>query len=148
MITRLLLALALITSACASHVPEESPGPEPLPAWDPAGTHGALSSDGSYWVVYRALPNDVPVNSEFAVEFYVTHTDVRDVLIAPETVTVDARMPGHGHGMLYDVSTARTQGGTYATPGMLFHMTGHWELYVDITLGPWTERAQFDIDLE
>ena len=82
------------------------------------------------------------------MEFFVTASRARDVLLAPEVVVIDARMPGHGHGMIYDVSAELTGSGTYIARGMLFHMTGHWELYVDITDGAWTERAQFDIELE
>jgi hypothetical protein len=37
--------------------------------------------------------------------------------------------------------------GVLVARGMLLHMIGHWELYVDLTRGPLTERAQFDFEL-
>jgi len=146
-----LFLLALLASACAApvvSVPPKAPAPATPPIWDASQARSAVSSDGSYRVTYRALPNEVPVNAEFDVEFYITRADEHTKLLDPDLVVIDARMPGHGHGMLYEVSLERTPDGVHVARGMLFHMTGHWELYVDITVGAWTERAQFDIELE
>lgn len=143
------LVIALLASACAAPGVSAPPAvPATPPIWEASEARSAVSSDGSYQVTYRALPNEVPVNEEFAVEFYITRADERMELLDPDLVAIDARMPGHGHGMLYEVSLERTSDGVHVARGMLFHMTGHWELYVDITMGAWTERARFDIDLE
>ena len=42
----------------------------------------------------------------------------------------------------------RGNGNSWKAEGLLFHMSGHWELYVDITQGGSTERAQMDVDLK
>jgi hypothetical protein len=61
---------------------------------------------------------------------------------------VDARMPEHFHGMnRAPVITARPDG-TFDVRGMLFHMSGYWELYFDVTRGGVTERAQVAVELE
>ena len=41
-----------------------------------------------------------------------------------------------------------TGDGHFTVEGMLFHMVGRWELYLDVTRGPLTERAQFEVVLE
>jgi len=63
-------------------------------------------------------------------------------------VLVDARMPAHFHGMNRVPKITRGTGNTWKAEGLLFHMSGHWELYVDITQGAATERAQLDVDLK
>ena len=64
------------------------------------------------------------------------------------TVAVDARMPAHQHGMKQVPSVHPLGDGRFRVEGMLLHMTGHWELYVDVTSGAVTERAQWDLTLE
>jgi len=60
-------------------------------------------------------------------------------------VVIDCRMPAHRHGMNVDVDLVHAGGGRYVAEGMMCHMLGHWELYVDRTRGPITERVQWDL---
>lgn len=108
---------------------------------------GVESNGGRYWVVYIPSQSEIPLNEEFDVELRVYDGATRSRLVDAE-VAVDARMPAHGHGMKIDARPIPNPDGSYAVPGMLLHMVGHWELYVDLTVGPITERAQFDIELE
>jgi hypothetical protein len=39
-------------------------------------------------------------------------------------------------------------GDGFLVGGMLFHMPGRWELYLDVTEGALTERAQLEVLLD
>jgi hypothetical protein len=70
--------------------------------------------------------------------------------LAPMRVsaTADAYMPRHFHGMNVTPETTRTGDGIYTTEGMVFHMTGLWEVYIDLSNLGVTERAQFEFEVE
>ena len=70
------------------------------------------------------------------------------VLCEDISLTVDAAMPEHGHGMNRVPKIARADDGHFVVEGLLFHMTGRWELYFDITRGAVTERAQCEVELK
>ena len=119
-------------------------GPAP---WSAEEGLGAYSNGGQYWVVYIPSDEEIPLNEDFDIEVRVYDGETRSRLVDAE-VTVDARMPAHGHGMKLDPTPMQQDDGSYEVEGMLLHMVGHWELYVDLTVGPFTERAQFDIEME
>ena len=60
------------------------------------------------------------------------------------------RWPWFTAGLIWceHICSALPAGNSWKAEGMLFHMSGHWELYVDITQGGATERAQMDVDLK
>lgn len=64
------------------------------------------------------------------------------------SATADAYMPRHFHGMNVTPTTTRTGDGVYTTEGMVFHMTGLWEVYIDLSNLGVTERAQFEFEVE
>ena len=102
------------------------------------------SNGGNYTVVFTPSPDPIPMNQLFDLMI----TIVPKAAAAAPKVEVDARMPAHGHGMNRVPKVTRLTEGTVKAEGMLFHMPGHWELYVDITHGGVTERAQFDVHLK
>ena len=57
-------------------------------------------------------------------------------------------MPHHGHGMNQDPLIERTGAGAYTARGLRLHMTGHWEVYLDVRQGALTERAEFTLELQ
>jgi hypothetical protein len=59
-------------------------------------------------------------------------------------VLVDANMPAHGHGMTV-VPVAEGGEGQWTVAPMLFHMTGHWQITVDIDGPAGWEQAVFDV---
>lgn len=61
------------------------------------------------------------------------------------TLTWDARMPAHGHGMNTQATTTRNEDGTFGVTGMLFHMPGHWEMSGVLTDGTTSETVLFDV---
>lgn len=133
MLRRAVLPLLLFLGACGSgtSVPKNS----------------VDSNGGRYRVTFRTTPEPIPLNSPFTLTFQVA-------AIGPATgsaarsVDVDARMPDHGHGMNRAAKVTRLPDGAYQAEGLLFHMPGHWELYIDISEGGRSERAQVDVELK
>ena len=60
----------------------------------------------------------------------------------------DAAMPQHGHGMNVKPTVKSLGGGRFRVEGMLFHMPGSWELYLDLVRAGVLERAQGTVTLE
>jgi hypothetical protein len=108
------------------------------------------SNGGTYTVCFVTAPDPIALNVPFDLKFSVVPKS-SPALSSPVTsleVDVDARMPAHFHGMNRVPKLARQPDGSFIAEGLLFHMPGHWELYLDITQGGRTERAQFDVDLK
>ena len=110
----------------------------------PAGAR-LESALGRYAVVVETRPSPPPLNQPFDAVLRVTPRTPTSV---PLAVEVDARMPEHFHGMNTAARTTRQPDGTFKAEGLLLHMPGRWELYVDVTEGPRTERAQMEIFLK
>ena len=107
-------------------------------------TNEALSAGGNYRVSYAADPHPIPLNVHFEISVNVvsTNDDTK-----PITIEVSADMPAHGHGINTAPSVQDQGNGKFSVEGLLFHMKGDWELYVDIIDGPVRERAVFPITL-
>lgn len=108
--------------------------------------HQFDSNGGSYSVVLETLPDPIQVNQLFDVRLTVTPKDPS--VSSDLRVQVDARMPAHFHGMYRMAKVTHRGGASWTAEGLLFHMSGLWELYVDITRGGVTERAQMDVELK
>ena len=100
------------------------------------------SASGDFTVTLTELPATVPSNELFA--FGVTLVAADGIDPTELEILVDAGMPQHAHGMTVRPKAQRDRGnGRYKVDGMLFHMPGSWELYVDVIDGPYTERVTF-----
>lgn len=132
------LTIALLGAGCADD-PDAGPPDDPeLPA-----EFTATTSHGSYDVHVVTEPTPLPLNELFGLRVEVTP---RADAPAVDAVSVDADMPEHGHGM--NTRPQVTAGeGTWRVEGMLFHMPGTWELYVDVESGGIVERAVIPIEL-
>lgn len=109
------------------------------------GSHRVVSNAGSYVVTYATKPATVPFNTFFDLAVDVSkRTHDR----APVTVTVDAIMPAHRHGMNTFPRITQTGPGHFVVTGMRFHMPGQWEMYIDIREGARAERAQIEMLVE
>ena len=122
------------------------PTPAPASSWRDAPSYE--SNAGSYIVHVLPTPDPIPDNHSFTLDVWVR--DIREGSEPRDDVAieVDAAMPEHGHGMNRLPRVAVEEDGRFRVSGMLFHMTGNWELYVDVTRGAVTERAQFRVFLE
>lgn len=113
-----------------------------------AFTHTTLSNGGTYRVHWSLEPDPIPLNEEFTILLDIRHGDDRLVDADSITLTVDARMPEHRHGMIQRPVITRDERGCFVVEGMLFHMPGFWQLHFDVTQGGVTERAQDDVTLD
>ena len=107
----------------------------------------ALSARGTFAVVLEPEGGGVPLNEPFAMRVHVIDTATGEPLEGADAVTLDARMPIHGHGMLRDVELVESEGDGYRAEGLLLHMVGPWEFHVDVQRGPLLERAQVEYEL-
>jgi len=111
----------------------------------PAG-RSVVSNGGTYTVAFETMPASIPLNEPFTVVFKVSARS--GAAVEGARLEIDARMPAHGHGMNRAPKLSKTPDGSNRAEGMLFHMPGHWEMYIDITQGGRSERAQVDVDLK
>lgn len=107
----------------------------------------AHSARGNFQIRIRPEGGSIPLNEPFAVILDLFDLETGQRLMDYGAVTLDARMPAHGHGMLRDVALIPTGEGSLRAEGLLFHMVGHWEFHVDLTQGPRVERAQASFEL-
>lgn len=120
--------------------------PVPPAATAPAleGREGATEK-GLYRIRWTG-PDPIPLNAQFGLALAATLAD-GSPLPASASVTVDAGMPGHGHGMTLAPRTERLGDGTFETRGMLFHMPGDWEITVRVSDGEISDGARFRASL-
>ena len=104
----------------------------------------ARSPSGDYLVRIVDFSEPVASNQIFSLRIEVQVPDGADS--SGISVRADAAMPHHGHGMTVRPVTRADESmpGLFAVSGMMFHMLGEWELYIDITEGPYTERVIFN----
>ena len=121
------------------------PEREPRP-WDAATAW--RSSAGTYVVRFRSAPEPLPDNEDFTLDVWVFDVAWPDQPLGDVQLSVDAEMPQHGHGMNLRPKVEPGADGRFHVTGMLFHMTGEWQLYFDVTRGAITERAQYELVLE
>lgn len=114
-------------------------------SWDTATAQSTAAQ--RFTVSYASIPAPIPLNEPFDLELTLEPAEgaaLADTLV----VSVDARMPEHGHGMNTTPEVSVREDGTFIVDGMQFHMPGHWELYVDVADDAGTDRATFHIVLE
>jgi len=105
----------------------------------------ALSDQGQYRVWIEPNPDPVPPLDVFSLQVRVedatSSTPVEDL----SALVVDATMPAHEHGMTVSPEAVDLGGGVWDASPFKFHMTGHWEITVDLTRGEDVERAVFNV---
>jgi len=62
-------------------------------------------------------------------------------------IEVDADMPTHGHGINTQPEIEQTPDGAYEVRGLLFHMGGLWEVYIDCVKDGIPDRATLSFTL-
>ena len=99
---------------------------------------------GKYTLTWSTTPSPPPFNTLFSVQTVLS--DPTGAPIPGATVTVDASMPQHGHGMptrpISDPGDCTGTppvcvhpGGIYQSEGFKLHMPGEWVFRFDV-LGP------------
>ena len=154
--------LALLAAgACRSGTPPPDrdgawadEGPAPVEGAGPAADtsagapfRSALSRAGRWHVAWRPIRGEVPVNEPFELEVLVTRSDESRLPVEGAEVFAVATMPSHGHGMLREPRSVELGEGRYEVRGMLFHMSGEWELSIDVVKDGVAEGADFALRL-
>jgi hypothetical protein len=103
-----------------------------------------LMRSAGYVIAWRSEPSAIPLGAHFVVELAVCAADGRTV----ESVSVDAEMPEHRHGMNYRPGLSSLGGGRYRAEGLLFHMPGRWRLIVEVRVADGVDRLTDDVVVE
>jgi len=126
--------------------PELEPTPSALdaaPPWEADGFRRA-QADGDALVAWRALGGEPPKNRHFDLEVWVVRAGAP---VRGAELMVRATMPEHGHGMNVEPRAWPQADGSYRVRGMLFHMSGRWELVIHVVESGRFQRATFELDV-
>ena len=82
-----------------------------------------------------------PLNDYFSMEVHVEDKSVTGL-------AVNADMPSHGHGMITRPVVEQIRPGVWRVDGMMFHMPGFWELYLDLERGKEVTQEIHEVTLE
>lgn len=120
----------------------ETPAPqtESAPQW-----RTAASADGSYFVRWRPLVEPIPMADPFDAEVEVYTDESMSQRAAYDRLILDAGMPHHGHGMNVVAELEQRADGSWVARGMLMHMPGRWQIYVDVFDDGRLERTQWSM---
>ncbi len=112
-------------------------------------TQQAYTENHRFLVRLKALPNPVPLDKYFSLQFSVYDAGNTAQALSDASLDVTAGMQhslkeGFAHGMQ---SAPRTvaKNGVFAVSGMYFHMAGPWTLKVDVTQGDQKGTAYFTL---
>lgn len=93
-----------------------------------------MSQRGLFTVIYRSDLQPIRINELHTWVLHVTTTAGDPVVGA--TIEVNGGMPAHDHGLpTRPRVTQELGGGKYRLDGMRFHMTGQWEITLQISTG-------------
>lgn len=144
MLTGGAIALSGLLHACAAG---GNSAPTPIRT-DPAFAAPRPTADSAYFVRCTPRPLPIPMNRMFAMDVAVFTDSALTQPAATVRIHPDADMPEHGHGMTLSPRTARTGPGAFRVDGMLMHMPGAWEIYIDVENDGVTSRATFPVVVE
>jgi len=112
------------------------------------GTTEIRSNGGAYLVRFETVPSPIPTNELFSMRVSVFDGSGRTQASEEISLSADAAMPHHHHGMNVRPRVSRNDDGSFLVRGMQLHMPGYWEIYFDITRDGRTERAQYNLTIE
>ena len=95
-------------------------------------------------VIYRFEPAAPAMHR--LMSFYV-RLGITSELSTSATLSLDATMPAHGHGMNYAPPEVQLRDNQAKIDGLLFHMPGHWRVRFTIRDSDTARRAFADITL-
>jgi hypothetical protein len=103
----------------------------PAAACTLAPRDGRVVSDGALRLAWRTEPATIVAGEPFAMV-------IKTCPEAARVLAVDATMPEHKHGMNYAPSLKSLGAGRWRAEGLLWHMSGRWELRFEVGLGDGT----------
>lgn len=96
-----------------------------LAACPPEPADGVPVAAGPVTLAWRAEPPPIVQGRPFALVLTLCPPQA-------ELTAVDATMPEHRHGMNYRPGLRPLGGGRWRAEGLLWHMSGRWELRFDL----------------
>jgi hypothetical protein len=98
-----------------------------------------VSEGGGFAITLATSPSPIRLNEPFELTVLVRGLapDGR----GPVSVTVDAQMPAHKHGMSTRPHREQLGEGRFLFRGLLFHMAGDWEVVIDAAQGRLRDRG-------
>ncbi|MEM7305522.1 MAG: FixH family protein [Planctomycetota bacterium] len=120
---------------------EDAQGPLP-------GYEITTSRAGMFTAAWRPLGDGVPNNEPFEIEVLLFEGAGIEQPLEGARVLISAWMPDHAHGMLREPRAIEESPGRYRVRGMLLHMGGFWQIFVDVVRDGVSERAQFELTIE
>ena len=142
MSARWLLLLTLVLAGC------RTVGGDPHESHDSdASFEYGTSRAGMFTAAWRPVGGTVPENELFEIEVLLYEGQDLALPMTGAQVLISAWMPDHGHGMNRQPRAVEVEPGRYSIRGVLFHMGGYWQLFVDVIRDGVSERAQFEITI-
>ena len=111
-----LAALLALLASLAATATAACPAP-------PAGA--SVMADGPVQAAWQAEAGAIAVGRPFVLIVLLCPADA-------QLLRVDASMPEHRHGMNYRSSLKPLGDGRWRVEGLLWHMSGRWELRLDV----------------
>jgi len=156
LLASLACALPLAAGACERDPSNAAAGERNLPAASAAPDTAtsqpsavewrvASSAEDTYYVRWRPLSEPIPMADPFDVEVEVWTDEAMTRPADFDQLIVDAGMPHHGHGMNVVAEIERRADGSWVARGMLMHMPGRWQVYVDVLDDGRLERSQWSM---
>ena len=114
------------------------------PTEDTNYTTQAQTDGGTWTVTYTPVPDPIVLSDNFSLLVTVSDSDDLD---ATASLTINATMPAHNHGMNTEAVVTANGDGTFAVDGLQFHMSGRWRVDALVSSpNRLEESAWFDID--
>jgi hypothetical protein len=107
-------------------------------------THPLIAEADGARITFAPRASPVPVGKHFDVDFVVCGVALRD----SATITVDADMPAHRHGMNYRARVEALPNGVYRAHGLMFHMPGTWRVIFEVPLEGRTLRLTREVEVQ
>jgi hypothetical protein len=139
----LAVSLPGIGSAQAAHASHAAPAARVPTARLPASI---VSEGGAFAMALATSPSPIRLNEPFELTVVVRalEGDGGGAL----SVTVDARMPAHQHGMNTRPSREQLSDDRLLFRGLLLHMAGDWEVVIDAAQGRVRDRGVVRVVIE
>jgi hypothetical protein len=104
----------------------------------PPPADGTLLAAGEVSLAWRAEPAHIVQGQPFALLLTLCPAGA-------ELAAVDATMPAHRHGMNYRPSLQPLGDGRWRAEGLLWHMSGRWELRLEVTYSGRVHTLRHDV---